>query len=247
LYPKKSVDTQEKKGMIMKMNRIFNVVFAASLSLLVMSVVDVRAEGNAKKTRTHHAKSADGADRSATRDPGVNARQDNQHDRIERGRHSGQLTKEESKELAETQKDIRQKEKDYKSDGVLTKDERKDLQQDLNAASKEIYSEKHDAETRSGVTPAQPGKAATRDPGVNARQENQQDRIAQGVKSGELTAKEARVLKAKEARVAALEKRMKSDGSLTAEERARLQKQLDNLSADIYKQKHDNQEQPKAE
>lgn len=82
------------------------------------------------------------------RDPGVNQRQANQHERIEQGIHSGQLTKGEAKQLATEQRAIRQEERQYKSDGVLTKDERKDLHQDLNAASKDIYSEKHDAEHR---------------------------------------------------------------------------------------------------
>lgn len=192
-----------------------------------------------------------------TRDPGVNARQHHQKDRIGQGVKSGQLTKEETKELAGTQQEIRQEEKAYKSDGTLTAEERKDLHQDLNAASKEIYSEKHDADTRAGTAASTAGApsstggssvaAGTRDPGVNARQENQQDRIAQGVKSGELTKKETQVLAHKEARVAALEKKLKEDGTLTASERAKLQKQMDVLSKDIYRQKHDNQEQPTAQ
>lgn len=82
------------------------------------------------------------------RDPGVNARQFNQHERIEQGVRSGALTKDEAKGLASEQRSIRQEERQYKSDGVLTKDERKDLQQDLNTASKDIYTEKHDAERR---------------------------------------------------------------------------------------------------
>jgi hypothetical protein len=43
---------------------------------------------------------------------------------------------------------IRQEERQYKSDGILTKDERKDLHQDLNASSRNVYNEKHDTETR---------------------------------------------------------------------------------------------------
>lgn len=82
------------------------------------------------------------------RDPGANQRQANQHGRIEQGIRSGQLTKDEAKQLAAGQRAIRQEEREYKADGTLTKDERKDLHQDLNAASKEIYSEKHDAEQR---------------------------------------------------------------------------------------------------
>lgn len=86
--------------------------------------------------------------RERLRDPGVNHRQFNQHERIEQGIRSGQLTQGEAKQLATEQHSIRQEERQYKSDGVLTKDERKDLHQDLNAASKDIYNEKHDAEQR---------------------------------------------------------------------------------------------------
>jgi Skp family chaperone for outer membrane proteins len=78
-----------------------------------------------------------------TRDPGVNTRQHWQHQRIRQGVRSGELTKSEVKDLHEGQKDIRQEEKSYKSDGKLTLDERKDLHQDLNAESKEIYQDKH--------------------------------------------------------------------------------------------------------
>lgn len=179
-------------------------------------------------------------ERRRTMDPGVNARQQHQESRIAQGVKSGQLTKDETKELQTEEKSIRQEEKEYKSDGKLTKDERKDLHQDLNEVSKDIYQEKHDAETQPGVVPAKPG---THDPSINNRQENQQDRIKQGIESGELTKHEVKSLEQKEAKLASIEKRMKEDGSLSAEERARLQKYADLLSADIYKQKHDNQEQ----
>lgn len=86
----------------------------------------------------------------------------------------------------------------------------------------------------------------TRDPGVNAREENQQDRIAQGVRSGELTPREARILEAKEVRLRHLERRLKSDGTFSPAERARLQHQLDELSREIYQQKHDAQTVPPA-
>jgi hypothetical protein len=85
---------------------------------------------------------------AGTRDPGVNQRQHNQQDRIAQGVRSGSLTKDEAKGLRGEQRTIRQEERQYKSDGALTRDERKDLQQDLNTASRNIYGEKHDAETR---------------------------------------------------------------------------------------------------
>ena len=84
--------------------------------------------------------------------------------------------------------------------------------------------------------------ARVRDPKINQRQENQKDRIHQGVKSGELTKQETARLKAEEARIRANEKRAKADGKLTEKERKRLEKELNKASHDIYKQKHDNQD-----
>lgn len=82
------------------------------------------------------------------RDPGVNTRQHVQRDRVGQGVRSGELTKSETRELAAEQRAIRQEERAYRSDGTFTQDERKDLHQDLNAARKNIYEEKHDAEKR---------------------------------------------------------------------------------------------------
>ena len=85
---------------------------------------------------------------AGTHDPRVNARQHKQHHSIGQGVRSGELTRGEVKQLAGEQRSIRKEERQYKSDGVLTRDERKDLHQDLNAARKNIYDEKHDAERR---------------------------------------------------------------------------------------------------
>jgi Skp family chaperone for outer membrane proteins len=85
---------------------------------------------------------------AGTRDHRVNHRQHKQHARIAQGVKSGELTKSEAKDLRGDQRELRQEEKAYKADGQLTKAERKDLHEDLNENSKEIYQEKHDAETR---------------------------------------------------------------------------------------------------
>jgi hypothetical protein len=85
---------------------------------------------------------------AGTRDPGVNARQHNQSDRIAQSVRSGELTKSEAKSLMQEQRSIRQEERAYKSDGVLNRAERRDLHQDLNEASRNIRNEKHDGETR---------------------------------------------------------------------------------------------------
>lgn len=82
------------------------------------------------------------------RDPGVNRRQHHQRHLTAGGVRSGELTRDETRAIAQDQRAIRVEERAYKADGKLTRDERKDLHQDLNATRKEIYTEKHDDEKR---------------------------------------------------------------------------------------------------
>ena len=63
--------------------------------------------------------------------------------------------------------------------------------------------------------------AGTRDPGLNQRQHNQQQRIQQGVESGELTRGETHRLAAEQRHIRREEARYKSDGQLTRAERSR--------------------------
>jgi len=77
---------------------------------------------------------------------------------------------------------------------------------------------------------------------VNARQRHQQFRIAQGIASGSLTAREAARLEARELSIVRQEARMRADdGVLGWAERAVLQHRLDRTSAAIWRQKHDAQ------
>ncbi|MBX7219247.1 MAG: hypothetical protein K1Y36_04820 [Blastocatellia bacterium] len=77
-------------------------------------------------------------------------------------------------------------------------------------------------------------------PKVDKRQKNQQQRINQGVQNGELTKREARHLEKHEAKLQAKETKAKSDGVVTPEERARLQKAENRNSRKIYRRKHNN-------
>jgi hypothetical protein len=75
---------------------------------------------------------------------------------------------------------------------------------------------------------------------IAQRKENQQDRIAQGVKSGQLTAGETARLETKETH---LNKEIRTDraangGKLTGAEKAQVNRQQNRLSKDIYKDKH---------
>jgi hypothetical protein len=83
-----------------------------------------------------------------TRDPGVNHRQHNQHARIHQGVRSGELTRRETHRVREEQRDVRQLERAYKSDGTLTRAERVDLHHEQNQASRDIRRQKHDGQER---------------------------------------------------------------------------------------------------
>jgi hypothetical protein len=82
------------------------------------------------------------------RDPGVNARQHNQQVRIREGVKSGELTRRETHRVREEQRDVRQLERAYKSDGSFTRAERIDLHHEQNQASRVIRRQKHDRQDR---------------------------------------------------------------------------------------------------
>ena len=78
-------------------------------------------------------------------------------------------------------------------------------------------------------------------PRLDTREQNQRQRIVQGVRSGELTRPETRRLVKGERRLHRHEHYAKSDGVVTPAERARLQRNSNRMSARIYRQKHDPQ------
>jgi len=110
----------------------------------------------------------------------VNQRRENQQDRIANGVQSGQLTAGETANLenqeANLNKEIRTDRR--QNGGNLTNNEKTQINRQQNGLSNQIYQDKHNA------TAAQYG-----DNKVGARRENQQDRIANGIRSGQLNAK----------------------------------------------------------
>ena len=88
--------------------------------------------------------------------------------------------------------------------------------------------------------------AQTATPGITARQRNEQARIRQGVRSGELTRPEAARLKAREADIRQDKREAKADGVVTPGERQEIRKDEKQASRAIYRQKHDGQERRRA-
>lgn len=75
----------------------------------------------------------------------------------------------------------------------------------------------------------------------NNRERRQEARIAQGVKSGELTRHEAKRLALGQKKVDAYQKKAMSDGELSAKEKVHLERMQDRQSRKIHRQKHDEQ------
>jgi hypothetical protein len=117
-----------------------------------------------------------GADRAAGSNYHPNEREANQDQRIGQGLRSGQMTSGEAARADRTQSNIdSQVHNDREANGGrLTGQERQQINGEQNAASRQIYNEKHNDNT---VRPNE----------VDDREANQQDRTAQGLRSGQMT------------------------------------------------------------
>lgn len=161
----------------------------------------------------------------------VNGRRENQQDRIAQGVKSGQLTPGEIANIENNERGLNGEIRaDRKADGgKLTTAERQQINRQQNGLSKQIYADKHNhAVDKFGNSK------------VGQRQENQQDRIAQGIQSGKLNAGQTAKL---ESREAGLDQEVRADreydnGHLTGAERKQANKQENELSRSIYRDKH---------
>jgi hypothetical protein len=163
----------------------------------------------------------------------INARFERQQDRIAAGVNSGQLTAAETAHLERREARLKRHEvADRQANGgSLTNEEVARLTAKENQLNRSIFAQKHDAQT----VPNQPKSH------VGTRLENQQDRIAQGIKSGNLSPGETARIERREAelRHQLATDRAANGGQLTPAERQQIYDELDELSARINKQKQD--------
>lgn len=82
--------------------------------------------------------------------------------------------------------------------------------------------------------------AQTHTPVINHRQHNQERRINQGVRSGELTRNETRHLRKDERGIRAEKRTAMAEGRMTKHERRHISRQQNRLSRKIYRDKHNN-------
>jgi hypothetical protein len=162
----------------------------------------------------------------------IQERKDNQQDRIANGVASGQLTAGETANLEKKESDLNKEENDMRKldDGHLTAADKATLNQQQNQVSKDIYQDKHNAAVQNTDPKSE----------VGDRARNQQDRIAQGIKSGQLTAGEAAHLESNEAKInhEVAADRAANGGKLTGQEKAQVNRQQNRESRQIYRDKH---------
>jgi hypothetical protein len=168
----------------------------------------------------------------------VNDRRENQQDRIANGVQSGQLTAGETKNIESREANVNREVRDDRAanGGKLTSQERQQVNRQQNHLSSSIYNDKHNA-----------AQAHYGNNEVGQRRENQQDRIAQGIRSGQMTAGEAART---ENREQGINQQVRADraangGRLTGQQQAQVNREQNGASRQIYNQKHNSRVAPK--
>jgi hypothetical protein len=191
-------------------------------ALLALSTAPARAQSQPPSTPSTPA-----PDKPQT----IQQRKNNQQDRVAQGIQSGQLTPGETKNLETKEAGLNQEEHNMRSQdkGHLTAADRTKLNNQQNKLSNQIYTDKHNA--------AQ-DHFGNRE--VGQRQRNQQSRIAQGVKSGQLTAGETAKLENQQQGVNGEVHGMRqaNGGKLTQADKKAVNQQQNKASANIYNKKH---------
>ena len=150
----------------------------------------------------------------------------NQQKRINQGIKSGELTGEEAALLQDNLDWIKEKYSRMISDNILTKQERERLDRMLDQNSEMIKDKKHNPAKR------------LYDDNIENRIDNQQKRIDRGIKSGELTRREADIVQDNLNEIRRRYSKMRRDGVLTMKESEKLERMLDENSKMITREKH---------
>jgi len=164
----------------------------------------------------------------------VNARENNQQQRIANGVRSGQLTPGETRNLENREANInRQVSADRAANGgSLTPQERQQVNREQNNVSRSINDDKHNAATDHF------GNSE-----VGQRQANQQQRIANGISSGQMTAGEASRAENHQAQInqQVHADRQANGGHLTQQEHQQVNHEQNQASRQVYNEKHNDQ------
>src|SRR5262249_57581894 len=158
----------------------------------------------------------------------------NQQERIEQGLKSGQLNTREAGKLEREEANVDRMESRAEANGKVSKAEQARINAAQNRVSGDIYKQKHDAQT------GNPNSASSQRMQADVqRNANQQARIEQGMKSGELTNKEAAHLERGQTPIAPNQPNAAADGHVGAKDQARIQRRENHQSKRIHQEKHD--------
>ena len=168
----------------------------------------------------------------------VNGRRYNQQGRIAQGVASGQLTAGETKNLENREAGLNKEIHNDRSanGGTLTPQERQQVNQQQNNLSKSIYNDKHNANT-----------ATYGNNEVGQRRANQQQRIANGIASGQMSPSEAAKTEGHEQNInkQIAADRQANGGKLTAQQKKNINQKQNNASKQIYNEKHNEKTAPR--
>ena len=165
--------------------------------------------------------------------PTPNGREAKQDGRIANGLRSGQMTSGEAARATATQSRIdNQVHADREANGgTLNQQQRGQINQEQNNASRQIYNDNHNANT---VTPN----------AVDNREANQQQRTAQGLRSGQMTSGEAARTNANQSFTAQQvhNDRQANGGGMTQQQKQQVNHQQNANSGHIKAEKHNDKE-----
>ncbi|HEY9405631.1 MAG TPA: hypothetical protein VIQ24_23480 [Pyrinomonadaceae bacterium] len=78
----------------------------------------------------------------------ASAQRRSDRERIQRGIRSGQITREEARQIRERRRQIRDERRTYRSDGVVTREERREIRRDRREQDRYIRSQRRDDDRR---------------------------------------------------------------------------------------------------
>ena len=160
----------------------------------------------------------------------------NQQQRIENGLQSGQLNTQEAARLEREEAHVSKLQSKALKDGTLTTAEKNRIERAQDKVSRDIYAEKHDAQT------GNPNSASSKRMQADVQRNiNQQQRIKSGIQSGSLTNHEVAKLERGEARIEHREAHAGRDGHVGAIEQNRVQRTENRASRRIHHEKTDAQ------
>jgi hypothetical protein len=168
----------------------------------------------------------------------VNGRRFNQQGRIANGVASGQLTPGETKRLEGREAGLNNEIHNDRSanGGTLTPQERQQVNRQQNNLSRSVYDDKHNGATENyGNTE------------VGARRDEQQQRVANGIRSGQLSPSEAARTENREQNINQhiAADRAANGGKLTPDERKNINRRQNGASRQIHNEKHNNEKAPR--